>query len=450
MLKGSRGEFSSRLGFILAATGSAVGLGNIWGFPTNVAGNGGAAFVAMYLLIAFGVAYPALMAELVIGRHTRANIHSALDSLVSGPKTHVAARFTGWYAVLVASAILSFYTLVAGWILAELLTAVTRLMGFRDAANALARNSLTRDLLCAGAFALMTVLVVSRGVHDGIERWSTRLMPALLVLLLALIAYVVMQPGAAEGLRLYLIPDFSKILDPGLIGSALGQAFFSLSLGVGTMLIYASYLSSRENLPATGALVTGIDTLVAFLAGLLIIPAMYLARDQGIAIHDGSGLIAGPDLIFRVLPALFDSMAAGGAALALAFFALLAIAALTSSISMLEVPVSMAVEKTALARAPASWLTGALIFVGTAVITLNFSSLFGRVVSFTTEFSQPLIGVALCLFAGWAMSRDRLLGEIRQGYDGAEQGLFWKIWPWYVRVVCPLLIAAIFIQAIVL
>ena len=448
MLHGTRGEFSSRVGFVLAATGSAVGLGNIWGFPTNAAGNGGGAFLAIYLVLAFLLAYPALMAELVIGRHTRANIYSALEGLAGNGSTRIAARITGAYAVLVASAILGFYTLVAGWVLAQLFAAIGALLGWPAATAWFANPGLGRDLVCAALFATLTMLVVSHGIRDGIERWSTRLMPALLVLLLALIAYVLTQPGALVGLRLYQIPDLSSVLDTGLLVSALGQAFFSLSLGVGTMLIYASYLGKGENLPVVGAMITGVDTLVAFLAGLLIIPAMFVAQRHGIEIYASGELIAGPDLIFQVLPALFGAMDQGGALVAVALFALLAIAALTSSISMLEVPVALAVEKTPLPRGPASWLIGAAIFAGTVVIARFFDPLFGLVVSATTQYSQPLVGIALCLFAGWAIHRDHLLAEIRAGDGGGQGGLFWRIWPPYVRIVCPLLIAATFAHSL--
>lgn len=449
-MQGTREEFSSRLGFLLAATGSAVGLGNVWGFPTNTASNGGAAFVAVYFILAFGLAYPALMAELVIGRHTRANIYSALQQITPPGIGQRLAGLTGLYAILVASAVLMFYTLVAGWVIAHLLAAAFAIVGLTGPAQWFSAGSLMRDLFCAGIFALLTIVVVSQGVHRGIERWSTRLLPALLVLSLALTAYVLFQPGAMAGLALYLVPDFSRILEPQLLVSAMGQAFFSLSLGVGTMLIYGSYLRQDENLPTIGALVTVVDALVAFLAGLLILPAMFVAQDLGISIYSGEDLIAGPDLIFQVLPTLFSSMGLAGIVVALAFFTLLAIAALTSSISMLEVPVALAVEKTPVSRSGACWLIGGVIFLGTVLLTVKFEALFGLVVTMTTEYSQPLLGIALCLFAGWVLNRNQLLKEIRSGYPDAENSLFWKIWPFYVRFVCPSLIAATFIQSVIL
>lgn len=445
-----REEFSSRFGFVLAAAGSAVGLGNIWGFPTNTANNGGGAFVLIYLILAFCLAYPALMAELVIGRHTRANIASALHGIANGPLSRLAARLVGTYAVIVASLILSFYSLVAGWMLANLIAPAADMAGLESAADWVSGNSAARNILFALLFSGLTLSVVSAGVHRGIERWSSRLMPALVVILLTLIGYVLFQDGAIEGLKVYLVPDFSRIADPGLIVSALGQAFFSLSLGVGTMLVYGSYIRGDDNLPVTGALVTLLDVLVAVLAGLLIIPAMFVARELGVDIYSDGQLLAGPNLIFEVLPALFDSMGPLGPGVALAFFALMTIAALTSSISLLEVPVALTVETTSLGRKAAACVVAAAIFGATVVITLNFEALFGAVVRGTTEFSQPLLGIALCLFAGWVMHRNQLLAEIRAGNPGAENSLFWKIWPTYVRLVCPVLIVVAFAQSFLL
>jgi NSS family neurotransmitter:Na+ symporter len=436
------------LGFILAATGSAVGLGNIWGFPTNTAENGGAAFLLVYLILAFCLAYPALMAELIIGRHCRANIVSALGELPlsrPGRKLGTAAGIVG---VLTASAILGFYSLVAGWMVAQFVAQGAAVTGAEDFANWFGRQSLARDMGCALVFAVLTIAMVSEGVKEGIERWSTRLMPLLIFLLLALIAYVMFQPGALLGLKVYLLPDISAVFDGELIVSALGQAFFSLSLGVGTMLIYGSYIPREENLPALGAAVTLIDMGIAFLAGLLILPALFVAQQQGIDIYQNGELIAGPNLILQVLPTLFDSMGAAGIVFALIFFALLTIAALTSSISMLEVPTSLLVESTPLERRSAAWLSGGLIFILTAVILIWFDPLFGLVVTATTEYSEPLLGIVLCLFAGWAIHRDQLLEELRHGNPQIEDSYFWKIWPLYVRFFCPLLIAATFIQSL--
>jgi NSS family neurotransmitter:Na+ symporter len=219
--------------------------------------------------------------------------------------------------------------------------------------------------------------------------------------------------------------------------------------GVGTMLIYGSYISKKENLPAIGGMVTVMDMSVAVLAGLLILPAMSVAQLNGIQIYDDQGaLIAGPALITSVLPALFDQMGDGGILVALAFFALMSIAALTSSISMLEVPVSYFVEDRGVSRRKAVIVLGAVAATVSMLIIWNFGLLFDWVVRLTTEFSQPLLGFFFAIFAGWVWNRNALLAEIKQGHAEAESGLFWRIWPWYIKFVCPLIILAVYIQMI--
>ena len=442
-----RGQFSSRLGFILAASGSAVGLGNIWGFPTNAAENGGAAFLLMYIILAFLLAYPALMAELIIGRHTRSNMVTALQSIASSSRAKTAGKLTGLGGILAATFILCFYSIIAGWMIAFMLEPVAHFFGMEALGNWLTEFSLARNLGFSALFLSLTVLVISAGVEQGIEKWSQRLMPSLFVLLAALIVYVLLQDGAMQGLKHYLVPDFSQMADPQLIVRALGQAFFSLSLGVGTMLIYGSYIRSDENLPVVGALVTLTDTGVAFLAGMLVLPAIFVAQELGVTIYGGDGsLIAGPDLIFQVLPALFDGMGTTGLAVGFAFFVLMTIAAVTSSISMLEVPVAYTVETAGTSRIKATWLIGLGVFVCSAVVSMNFDALFGLVVTLTTEWAQPLLGVMLCIFAGWIFNRNSILSELKQGDAGVEQGLFWKVWPIYVKFFCPLLILLTFTQ----
>ena len=445
-----RGQFSSRLAFIFAASGSAVGLGNIWGFPTNAAENGGAAFVLMYMILAFLLAYPALMAELIIGRHTRANMVNALQSIATSPTAKLAGRLVGVGGMVTASLILCFYSIVAGWMLAFMLEPITLLLGLPELGSWLTEFSLARNVGFAALFISLTALVISAGVEQGIEKWSQRLMPSLFVLLGGLILYVLMQPGAIDGLRHYLVPDFAQMSDPKLIVSAMGQAFFSMSLGVGTMLIYGSYIRADENLPLVGALVTLTDTGVAFLAGLLVLPAMFVAQHLGVTIYAESGnLIAGPDLIFQVLPALFDGMGSAGLIVGLAFFVLMSIAAVTSSISMLEVPVSYAVEARQINRIKATWLVAAIVFAISTTIALNFDSLFGFVITLTTERAQPLLSMFLCIFAGWIFHRHSVLTEIKKGNSEVEQGLFWKVWPVYVKLFCPVLILLTFAQGFI-
>lgn len=444
----SREHFSSRSGFIMAATGSAVGLGNIWGFPTQAANNGGAAFVLVYVIFTILLAYPALMAELVIGRHTRSNMVNALPALSNQRRWQGFGEFAGICGVLVSSLILAFYAIVAGWMMANILPLPASALDLPMVSSWASDFSPSRNLVFCLIFSLLTLAVIARGVHDGIERWSSRLMPTLLILIAALTLYVFTQPGATEGLKIYLLPDFSAI-HPQLLLNAMGQAFFSLSLGVGTMLIYGSYLRAEENLPVAGALVAGADTGVALLAGLFIIPAIFVAAGQGVVIYDDAGaLLAGPDLILRTLPALFQSLGTGGVLVSVVFFCLMVIAALTSSISMLEVPVAFVVERWRIPRPRAALFAGGSIFLVSAVIILNFDLLFGLVIDITTKYSQPLLAGVLCIFAGWVLHRDRLLGEIRSGYANAENSWFWKIWPPYIRFVCPALIAALFINSL--
>ena len=444
-----RGVFSSRLAFIFAASGSAVGLGNIWGFPTNAAENGGAAFLVMYLILAFLLAYPAMMAELIIGRHTRANMVEALQTISAQPMAKTVGKLTGIVGMVTAALILSFYSIVAGWMIAFMLEPVASTLGMQTAGNWLTEFSLLRNIGFAALFILLTVMIISAGVEKGIEKWSSRLMPSLFLLMIGLILYVLTQDGAMAGLKHYLVPDFSQITDPQLIVSAMGQAFFSMSLGVGTMLVYGSYIRADENLPTVGALVTLTDTSVAFLAGLLVLPAMFVAQNLGVSIYAESGnLIAGPDLIFQVLPALFEGMGATGVFVGLAFFVLMSIAAVTSSISMLEVPVSYAVEAHQINRRKATGFIGLLVFAASATICFNFESLFGFVITLTTERAQPLLSLMLCLFAGWIFYRNSILEELKRGSPDVEQGLFWSIWPLYVKLFCPALILLTFAQGL--
>jgi neurotransmitter:Na+ symporter, NSS family len=445
----TRGEFSSRFGFIMAAAGSAVGLGNIWGFPTQAASNGGAAFLLVYLILAFALAYPALMAELIIGRHAHANAVTALQQISPGNISRRIGTSTGIVGLIVASLILSFYAIVAGWMIAHALAAIAQMLGATDIASWLVEFSLLRNVLFMVLFISLTIGIINGGVHDGIERWSARLMPILLGTLLLLVAYVLTLDGAMDGLKVYLLPDFEAAISPKLIVAALGSAFFSLSLGVGTMLVYGSYISDEENLPALGGIVTLVDISIAVLAGFLVLPAMYVALHNGVEIFNASGALISEDtLIFTVLPALFETMGTTGMLVSLAFFALMTIAALTSSISMLEVPVAYAIESHGVARHRAVLAIGTVIALVSFTILLNFDTLFGLVVSITTRYSQPFLGFMYCLFCGWLWHRDSILQEVRKGSPEVANGLFWKIWPGYIRFVCPVVILVIFLNTL--
>ena len=448
-MSSQRGEFGSRFGFIMAAAGSAVGLGNIRGFPTQAASNGGAAFVVVYLLLAFLLAYPVLMAELTLGRHAHGNMITALAKVSRNGTQRGLGTLVGIVGIFTASLILSFYAIVSGWMIGFGLAYPLNALGATDASTWLSEFSFNRNLLLMLVFMVLTMTVVAGGVEKGIERWSKRLMPALIVTLVALALYVLTLDGAAEGLAVYLVPDLSKIWSTDLIFNAMGAAFFSLSLGVGTMLIYGSYISDEEHLPTLGAQVALVDVGIAVLAGFLILPAMYVAADRGVMIfNEAGGLLSEDTLIFVVLPALFDSMNETGTVLALAFFGLMSIAALTSSISMLEVPVSFLVERFQWGRLQAALVATVIISAMSTAIVANFDLLFGLVITVSTRYSQPLLGLALCLYAGWVWRRDLLLKELAKNEPVIEPTLFMIWWPWYVRFVCPTIVVVILVRTI--
>jgi NSS family neurotransmitter:Na+ symporter len=278
----TRGEFSSRFGFVMAAAGSAVGLGNIWGFPTQAASNGGAAFLLVYLILAFTLAYPALMAELIIGRHAHANAVNALRLISTGPATHKIGTTVGVIGFIVAGMILSFYAIVAGWMISFCLAS---LAGCRlvDVLRYDAKSLFHADL--PGTHRRHHFRRGARGHRALVSSFDA--------------------PAAGQ-------PD-QRALSPKLIIAALGSAFFSLSLGVGTMLIYGSYISDEENLPVVGGLVTTVDIMIAVIAGFLVLPAMYVALHNGVEIFTASGALISEDtLIFTVLPELFATMGLAG------------------------------------------------------------------------------------------------------------------------------------------
>lgn len=433
------------MGFILAAAGSAVGLGNIWGFPTQTASNGGAAFVLVYLVLAFCLAYPAFMAELLIGRYGQANAVSAMEKMSRNNSQKRFAFIVGFGGIICAALILSFYGILAGWMMSYAIEPMTTLFGLDSTSSWLTTQSIFRDLIFTFLFMVLTISIIRRGVENGIEKWSKRLMPMLIGLLVLMIIYVFTLEGSREGFVAYLNPDISRVLEPDLLISALGQAFFSLSLGTSVMIIYGSYISKKENLVTLGAQVTMIDVSIAFLAGLLIIPSMYVAQSQGVVIfaEDGS-LISGPNLVFDVLPSLFNGMGIVGLFVGFCFFVLMSIAALTSSISMLEGPVSFVVERHNVERKKATTLIGAGIFVLSTLIILNFDALFGLVISISTVYGQPLIAMLCCIFVGWIWHRNDILQELKNGHEQVENSLFWKIWPLYTKFVCPSAIAIVF------
>lgn len=425
----TRENFGSRLGFVLAAAGAAVGLGNIWGFPTQAASNGGGAFLMVYLFMILVVAFPMLVVEMAIGRHGQANPVDSMKSLTGNPIGKTVGGLVGWIGLSVPSAVLAFYSIVGGWLICFLLGAITELFGFASVAQWFKGFSVERNLFGTLVFYVLTILIVQGGVKQGIEKWSTRLMPALFVLFALLFVYIMMQSGAVEGLKHYLIPDFEKIWDRKLILAAMGQGFFSLTIGGCSMLIYGSYLSKKENLPKMAMNVTLVDTAVAFIAGLVVLPAMFVAMQKGVQIYaeDGS-LLSSDTLVFTVLPLMFESLGLLGQLFAIIFFLLLTIAALTSSISMLECPVALVSERLESKRSTTSWILGGLIALFSVVIVFNFGELFGLVAMVATQYLQPTAALMFCLFGGWVWNRHSKIKELELGNPDFQLGWFGKIY----------------------
>jgi len=433
--------FATRLGFILAAAGSAVGVGNIWGFPTQAASNGGGAFLLVYLIMIALLAYPMLVAEITIGRIRRQNPIESLRNLSEKPFLRGSGALAGIVGLIVLSLILSFYAIVSGWLLSYMIEPLMILIGLPETAVWFTEFSVSRNMATMVFFMLLTVYVVRSGVNNGIERWSRRLMPLLFILLIGMSAYILTQDGAIEGLKMYLVPDFSTITDPNLIIRAMGQAFFSLSLGVCVMMTYGAYLSNSENIPKTAAWVAGIDTSVAFLAGLLILPAMFVAQSNGVPIYaeDGS-LLSADTLVFTVLPAMFDALGYTGLFVSFGFFLLMVIAAITSSISMLEAPVNALREEAKCDRSSGVWIIALVVTAISTTIIYNFETLFGAVITFSTVYMQPIMALVFGVMLTWVLRQNYLLKALQQGSPNIDKSLFWKIWPWYVKFVCPILI----------
>ncbi|MGD8376196.1 MAG: sodium-dependent transporter, partial [Acidobacteriota bacterium] len=353
-----RGEWSSRLGFILAAAGSAIGLGNIWRFPYTAGQYGGGAFVLVYLLFVAAIGMPVILAELSLGRRTKRNAVGAFRALF--PRSWWPA--VGGLGVVTGFGILSFYSVIAGWTLKYAWWSATgKFSGYigGDESAALFEH-LTGDgwsmILLTGLFLALTAVVVQRGVSAGIERSVKVLMPIFFLLLVLLVLRSVTLEGAGEGLEFLFDFDLSK-LNAGAIVSALGQALFSLSIGMGAMITYGSYFPKDEDLPSAGVTVAIFDTAIALVAGLMIFPALF---------HAGQEPTAGPGLVFVVMPTIFSSFPGGAVAATLfgtAFYVLLAIAALTSTISLLEVIVAYFIDERGWSRPGATWLLAGTCFV---------------------------------------------------------------------------------------
>ena len=437
----SRDSFHSRIGFILAAAGSAIGLGNIWGFPTQAANNGGGAFLFVYLIVTLLLALPALYAEVYIGNQAQKNPVSALAE-ACGKKFNKVGHNAGVIGLVGAVMMLSFYTIVAGWMLAHALSALFELLGLFDLANWLSTSSTLRNVIFTPIFIILGAAIIHQGVHAGIERWSSRLMPLLLLMLIGLIVYILQQEGASEGLALYLVPDFEQVYNPKLIISAMGQAFFSLSIGVGGMMVYGSYMKKNQDIGKLVISIAALDTFIAFLAGLLIIPALFVAQHAGQQVFTDGHLIGEGQLIFQILPSLFNSMGSIGLIVSFSFFTLLSIAALTSTISSTEVPVSYLVEDKNINRKKATWLVSAIVLMTSMTLVAFFDVLFGLVVQVLTTILQPLMSLFYFAVVGWIWQRGNKLTDIAV----LNKNRTLKVFGFYLRFICPILLLIVFVN----
>jgi neurotransmitter:Na+ symporter, NSS family len=440
----NRGNWNSTLGFVLAAAGSAVGLGNIWSFPSQVADNGGAIFILIYLICCFAIGLPVMIAELAIGRNTKKNPVGAFRKLGKGPL----APLIGIWGIICGIMILAFYLVVSGWTLAYVIEEILFYFGQRDLASVTGDlGHGTKNAVFSVLFMLATVLIITGGVSNGIEKATKLLMPVLIVLLLIMIGYVMTLGGSAQGISVYLMPDFSK-LNIDVVLSALGQAFFSLSLGMGALITYGSYISKNQNLVHSATYVTLADIGIAFLAGFLIIPAMYVALQSGINILDADGnLVASTQLVFIVLPEMFHNMGAFGLLAGVLFFLLLSLAALTSTISLLEVPVAYAIDEHGITRRTAAWGIGGFIALLAVIVSYNIQ-LIDVLVSIFNEVGLPLGGLMICIFLGYFWKTENALLEISKGYENMNESPFGSIWSFFIRYICPLLIGLVFVTTL--
>ncbi|MEM6643683.1 MAG: sodium-dependent transporter [Bacteroidota bacterium] len=452
----ARGKFSNKLGFILAAAGSAVGLGNIWGFPYEVGEGGGAAFVVIYLIFCFLLCYPVMVTEIAIGRKTQKNPVGAINSL--GFRKW---NFVGKLGLFSGVLILSFYNVIAGWAFGYIFEMVTGNFAIADHFG-----DYIKDVFKVGAYGLLfmgaTAFVVSKGVSGGIEKAAKLLMPTLIIMILLIIVYVLTLPNAIDGLKFYLIPDFSKIT-PAVIYNAMGQAFFSLSLGMGALITYGSYVGKDDNIVSSAAYITLTDVGIAFLAGLMIFPLIGFMSEGSM---EGAG--RGPALIFVTIPQIFGSIGGGlGVATGTLFFVLLCFAALTSTVSLLEVPISYVVDELKIRRKRGAWLVAILIFIigipslvgngyseffSTSFITYKDGGQDTDFLSFVAALANdsilPLGGCLITIFTAYVWKKHNLDEELSQGAPKYKGSIIQKYLNFAILYFAPIVLGTVFILTV--
>lgn len=443
---GIRDGFGSKLGVIAAAAGSAVGLGNIWRFPYVVGQNGGGAFLLVYLLFILVIGVPVMLSEFVVGRRSQRNALGAFKKLAPGTYWHI----IGIMGIGAAFFILSFYTTVSGWTLEYLVFSLSSSFEGKDkeGLNVMFeqfRMSGLKPLIYQMIFMFFTAFIVFKGVKNGIEKYTKLLMPALLLIIVVLCIRAVTLPGAGEGLVFLFKPDFTKITGDVVL-QALGQAFFSLSIGMGALITYGSYINSDNNLSNSAFSVTLTDTLVAVLAGVAIFPAVFAFGIQP---------EAGPGLVFITLPMIFEQMA-GGYFFSLIFFLLLVIAALTSTISVLEVVVAYVSEELGMNRKKATVLSAVSISVLGIFCTLSQGpmpeihignrNLFDILEFASANIMLPLGGLLIVLFVGWYMKKDEVFDEISN--KNKLKVRFKWLYLYIIKFVAPIAIALVFLNGL--
>jgi NSS family neurotransmitter:Na+ symporter len=441
-----RDNFGSRIGIIAAAAGSAIGLGNIWRFPYVAGENGGAAFLIIYVLFIIAIGLPIMLSELLIGRRAQKNAFGSFKLLKPGQPWYL----FGLVCVGAAFMILAYYSTIAGWTLEYLLQAT--LNGFSGKSTPELENMFSSfqrggmmPVVWQGVFMFMTAFIVFRGIKKGIEKYTKILMPLLFVLIVIICIRSVSLPGAGEGLKFLFNPDFSKI-NANVILEALGQAAFSLSIGMGVLITYGSYVSRKDNLTQSAYAITAADTIIAILAGIAIFPAVFAF---GIKPDEG------PALIFITLPNIFQSMP-GGYFWAIIFFILLAIAALTSTISILEIVVAYVSEELKLSRKKATIVSATLIFMLGIFCTLSQGpldnlGLFGKNLFSIFDYLAaniilPLGALIIAVFTGWFLGKRNVRDEITNG--GRFKGRLFSTFMTIIRFVAPIAIAIVFLNGL--
>ena len=462
-MAGERGQFSSRLGFILAAAGSAVGLGNLVAFPVMASKNGGAAFLIIYLFFIAFICYPVMMAEISMGRHTNRNPVGAFSLLSGG---HKGWRLAGMLAILTPFMIAVFYTVITVWLviyIKEIATGGLEMLTSESAfGEIVARPSLFGYLI---GLLILIFLILLGGVKGGIERLARVLMPTLAIMLVLLTLFVLTLDGAVEGIRYYLVPDFSQ-MDLSVVNGALSQAFFSLSLGMGILITYGSYFSREDNIAQSTRMVAIADTGIAFFAGLLILPAIF-AFDPNTNTEDLSTSSIG--LIFSFLPQIFLSMQAavgytGASIVAIVFFTLVFFAALTSLVSIIEIPISCWIDELNLSRKKAVILQASLLtlFAVPATMSLGISEFFTNFTSYggvTKSFFDlvsdvfyetilPFVGFTVCIFCAYRWKVSGLKSELVIGDPAYQGSLIEKYINFALGTVIPVVLLVVFISTV--